>query len=73
MYSGPLFYDEDDHTFNHDNPIECVRVVNENVKNLYFDGQVILDYEILQLCKIFPNVQKLKIEGENVLEYNFDL
>lgn len=59
--------------FNHDDPTECVKVKNEAVQNLYFDGGIILEYEIQQLCKIFPNVQKIKIEGENILEYKFDL
>jgi hypothetical protein len=46
MYSGPFFYDEDDHMFNHDDPTECVKVKNEAVQNLYFDGGIILEYEI---------------------------
>ena len=56
MYCGPFFYDEDDHNFNHDDPTQCVRVTNESVKNLYIDGGIILDYEIQQICKMFPNV-----------------
>lgn len=73
MYSGALFWDEDDDDFDFDNPTSCIRVVNEKVTHLYFDGGILADYEILQICKVFPNLTDLKIEGENILEYQFDL
>ena len=43
------------------------------VKSLYFDGGILEINELRHLCKIFPNVESLRIDAENILEYKTDL
>ena len=52
---------------------ENIRVKNENVTMMYFDGGVLEINEIKHLCRMFPNIEGFRIDAENILEYRTDL
>jgi hypothetical protein len=71
-YDAPLLYEDDDN-FDHDHPTACVNSKSESVEWLYFDGNELYDYEVAQLCHMFPNLTYLKVDGYNLLEYQLNI
>lgn len=64
-------YDTESDDF--ENPYRNIKSKNESLKSLYFNAMVIEEHEIVQLSRIFPNLEYLAIDAENVLTERLNL
>jgi hypothetical protein len=46
---------------------------NLNLENFYYNTHAIEKYEIELLCRSFPNLKMIVLEGENILETKVNL
>ena len=44
-----------------------------NLENFYYNTHAIEKYEIELLCRSFPNLKMIVLEGENILETKVNL
>ena len=75
-YDAPLFDDDDISSESDGNQDDIYRKItskNENLTHLYYNTHVIDKNEIQQLAHIFPNVQTLRVDAENLLESKINL
>ena len=75
-YTGYLFDDPDDENdLDHDDNLHKIqkKTISTGVEYLDYEPNVIDKHEIEQLSKCFPNITRITISAENVLETKINL
>jgi hypothetical protein len=71
--SNLFIKDDDINEIQQDQLVNYDKFKNLNLENFYYNTHAIEKYEIELLCRAFPNLKMIILEGENILETKVNL